>query len=126
MNHIITCPICGCSLSSSWQADIRRSFTGVYVCRNCGHLKITGYLSGGEHVISEYIPACTNHGLDPMIPVGLHTWRCTAEGCGRVYAQFGSSPVSSKIVLTWRPGMRRFPPITMETFAVEAYGGSAQ
>jgi ribosomal protein L37AE/L43A len=116
--HLEICPICSSKLSRHWETIVRKSFTGLYTCSMCGRLRITGFIREHALNVMNYLPGCTNCGIDYMVPVGGLAWRCGGHGCGRVYQQLGSGP-SAKIVLTWRPGMRLLPPITMDGFAAQ-------
>ena len=119
--HEMTCPICGRPPARYWETNLQRSFSGIYVCPQDGRLRITGTIRNDQRTTVQFVPGCTMHGIDEMVPLNSKEWRCCHRQCGRAYELMGFE--SKKIVLTWGPGKVSLPPLTAMSFAAELAGG---
>lgn len=105
----ILCPICNAELYVTWENSGHTKatswFTGLYTCRTCGHMSISGTGHNGNRKIVQFRPGCPDHGTDPVFLAltedkDLLT-HDTAWVCGSCVRRFEVK--DGKLITTWIP-----------------------
>jgi hypothetical protein len=83
MDLDLHCPVCGSPVTPLQENHAPEGaavpwFRALCLCGNCGQMKIDGIMRKTGPEIVHFHPACTLHGLIPVVTLlPLQEWKCT-------------------------------------------------